>query len=102
MVFEVNKEKVVAEWLYQRTKTKENELFYRDNQEIINNTKKFTKLDTLIKEKLIRNNALLISVLAQFNDSLAESILDTFKELKVISGLKEEGYLNDTMFTFKR
>jgi len=99
--FEVDKDKVVAEWLYHKTKTKENELFYRDNQEIIHNTKKFTKLDTLVKEKLVRDNALLISVLAQFNDLLAESILDSFKELKVISGLKEEGYLNDTMLLSK-
>jgi len=99
--FEVDKNKVVAEWLYHKTKTKENELFYRDYQEIIYKTKKFAKLDTLVKEDLVRDNALLISVLAQFNDFLAESILDWFKELKVISGLKEEGYLNDTMLLSK-
>ncbi len=99
--FEVDKNKVVAEWLYHKTKTKENELFYRDYQEIIYKTKKFAKLDTLVKENLVRDNALLISVLAQFNDLLAESILDWFKELKVISGLKEEGYLNDTMLLSK-
>jgi AAA15 family ATPase/GTPase len=39
--------------------------------------------------------------LAQFNDSFAESFLDWFKELKVISGLKEEGYINDTMMLSK-
>ena len=99
--FEVDEDKVVAEWLYHKTKTKENELFYRDYQEIIHKTKKFTKLDTLVKERLVRDNALLISVLAQFNDLLAESILDWFKEFKVISGLKEEGYLNDTMLLSK-
>lgn len=99
--FEVNNEKIIAEWLYQKTKTRENELFYRDYQDIIYNTKKFSKLDTLINEKLIRDNALLLSVLAQFNDSLAESFLDWFKELKVISGLKEEGYLDDTMLLSK-
>lgn len=99
--FEVNKEKVIAEWLYHKTKTKENELFYRDYQEIIYNTKKLSKIDTLVNEKLIRDNALLISVLAQFNDSFAESFLDWFKELKVISGLKEEGYINDTMMLSK-
>lgn len=99
--FEVNKEKVIAEWLYHKTKTKENELFYRDYQEIIYNIKKLSKIDTLVNEKLIRDNALLISVLAQFNDSFAESFLDWFKELKVISGLKEEGYINDTMMLSK-
>ncbi|MGL4632301.1 MAG: AAA family ATPase [Leadbetterella sp.] len=99
--FEVEKNKVVAEWLYHKTKTKENELFYRDYQKITYQTKKFAKLDTLVKENLVRDNALLISVLAQFNDLLAESILDWFKDLKVISGLKEEGYLNDTMLLSK-
>ncbi len=99
--FEVNKEKIIAEWLYHKTKTKENELFYRDYQEIIYKTKKLAKLETLVNEKLIRDNALLLSVLAQFNDSLAESFLDWFKDLKVISGLKEEGYLNDTILLSK-
>lgn len=99
--FEVNNEKIIAEWLYHKTKTKESELFYRDHQDIIYKTKKLSKLDTLINEKLIRDNALLLSVLAQFNDSLAESFLDWFKELKAISGLKEEGYLNDTMLLSK-
>jgi AAA15 family ATPase/GTPase len=99
--FEVDKDKIIAEWLYHKTKTKENELFYRDFQEISHNTKKFKKLDTLVKEQLVRDNALLISVLAQFNDLLAESMLDWFKDLKVISGLKEEGYLNDTMLLSK-
>jgi len=99
--FEVNNEKIIAEWLYHKTKTKESELFYRDYQDIIYKTKKLSKLDTLINEKLIRDNALLLSVLAQFNDSLAESFLDWFKELKAISGLKEEGYLNDTMLLSK-
>lgn len=99
--FEVNNNKIIAEWLYHKTKTKENELFYRDFQEIIYSTKKLSKLDTLVNEKLIRDNALLLSVLAQFNDSLAESFIDWFKELKVISGLKEEGYLSDTMLLSK-
>jgi AAA15 family ATPase/GTPase len=30
--FEVDKDKIIAEWLYHKTKTKENELFYRDFQ----------------------------------------------------------------------
>ncbi len=99
--FEVNREKIIAEWLYHKTKTKENEIYYRDYQEIIYKTKKLAKLETLVNEKLIRDNALLLSVLAQFNDSLAESFLEWFRGLKVISGLKEEGYLNDTMLLSK-
>lgn len=99
--FEVDKEKVIAEWLYNKTKTRENELFYRGYQEIEFKTKKLSKLETLVNENLVRDNALLLSVLAQFNDALAESFLDWFKGLKVISGLKEEGYINDTMLLSK-
>ena len=38
-----------------------------------------------------------MSVLAQFNDKTAESILEWFKDVTAISGLQEEGYLHDTM-----
>ena len=99
--FEVNSDKIIAEWLFHKTKTKENELFYRDYQDVSYKTKKLSKLDTLINENLVRDNALLLSVLAQFNDDLAETFLDWFRKLKVISGLREEGYLNDTMLLSK-
>jgi AAA15 family ATPase/GTPase len=92
--FEVDNEKIIAEWLFHKPKTKEIELFYRDFQDI---TTKMPKATLLIKEGLIRDNALFLSVLAQFNDKIAEAILDWFKNVTAISGLKEEGYLHDTM-----
>lgn len=94
---EVNNKIVISEWLFCKQKTKESELFYRDLQSITPNHSKIPKAKTLIKEKLVRDNALFLSVLSQFNDKTAESILEWFKDLKTISGLKEEGYLNDTM-----
>lgn len=95
--FEVSNKKIIAEWLYHKVKTKESELFYRELQEIKPNYSKISKAKTLINEKLVRDNALFLSVLAQFNDKQAESILEWFNNLKTISGLKEEGYLSDTM-----
>jgi hypothetical protein len=95
--FEVNQEIVISEWLYSKPKTKETELFYRDYQDVTYHKQKLSKINTLLKEKLIRDNSLLLSVLAQFNDKIAEELLDFFKDIKIISGLKEEGYLNDTM-----
>jgi AAA15 family ATPase/GTPase len=92
--FEVNKGEIIAEWLFHKPKTKEIELFYRDYQDI---STKIPKANILIKEGLIRNNALFLSVLAQFNDKTAESILEWFKAITAISGLQEEGYLHDTM-----
>ena len=99
--FEANQNIVISEWLYSKPKTKETELFYRDYQDVSYHKQKFNKVNTLLKEKLIRDNALLLSVLAQFNDKIAEELLDFFKDIKIISGLKEEGYLNDTMLLSK-
>jgi AAA15 family ATPase/GTPase len=99
--FEVNEDIVISEWLYYKPKTKEIELFYRDYQDVTFHKKKLNKVSTLLKEKLIRDNALLISVLAQFNDPIAKELLAYFKDIKIISGLKEEGYLKDTMLLSK-
>lgn len=95
--FEVDKDKVVSEWLYYKPKTKEVELFYRDFQNFETHPRNFSKGATLVREELIRNNALLLSVGAQFNDNTCENVIEWFKNLKTISGLKEEGYQGYTM-----
>jgi len=96
--FEVNNKIIIAEWLFVKNdKNKEIELFYRDLQIITSDHVILPKSKILIDENIVRDNALFLSVLAQFNDHLSESILEWFKNLKTISGLKEEGYLNDTM-----
>ena len=41
--FEVNREKVISEWLFYKPKTKEVELFYRDLQKFETHPKNFTK-----------------------------------------------------------
>lgn len=95
--FEVTNEKVVSEWLYHRPKTKEVEIFYRDKQKFEIHNRNFSKGATLIKEKLIRDNALLISVAGQFNDKIAGKVIEWFKGFKTISGLDESGYKGFTM-----
>lgn len=95
--FEVDKQKIVSEWLYHKPKTKEVELFYRDFQNFETHARNFPKGATLVREGLIRNNALLLSVAAQFNDKTCENVIEWFKNLKTISGLKEEGYQGYTM-----
>lgn len=95
--FEVTQSSVVAEWLYHRPKTREIELFYRTGQDFRIHEKGFSKGMTVFKEKLIRENALMVSVAAQFNDEVAGTIIDWFRNLKVISGLHEEGYMGLTI-----
>ncbi|MFY7742976.1 MAG: AAA family ATPase [Flavobacterium sp.] len=95
--FEVDKKSVISEWLYYKPKTKEIELFYRDGENFETHSRNFTKGKTVIKEGLVRNNALLVSVAAQFNDKTSIEVIDWFKELKAISGLNESGYRGFTL-----
>ena len=95
--FEATRNKVISEWLYHKPKTKEIELFYRENNKYDTHSRNFSKGKTVIKENLVRDNALLLSVAAQFNDKTSISILDWFKRLKTLSGLNESGYQGYTM-----
>lgn len=95
--FEVDKKKIVSEWLYYKPKTKEIELFYRDGNKYETHERNFSKGNTVIREGLVRDNALLVSVSAQFNDSTSIAVIDWFKNLKTISGINESGYQGFTM-----
>lgn len=95
--FEANKEVVVSEWLYYRPKTKEVELFFRDYQNIENHSRNFTKGAIAVREGMVRDNALLLSLAAQLNDEISIQVIEWFRNLKIISGLREEGYKGYTM-----
>ncbi|MEZ4777643.1 MAG: ATP-binding protein [Bacteroidia bacterium] len=95
--FEADRRQVVSEWLYYKPKTKEIELFYREANKFETHQRNFTKGNTVIKEGLVRDNALLVSVAAQFNDTISIAVIDWFKSLKTISGLNESGYQGFTM-----
>lgn len=95
--FEANKEVIVSEWLYYRPKTKEVELFYRDFQKIETHSRNFTKGSIAVREGMVRDNALLLSLAAQLNDSISIQVIEWFRKLKIISGLREEGYKGYTM-----
>jgi uncharacterized protein len=90
--FEATSERIVSEWFYHKPKTKEVELFYREGNIFNTHERSFTKGNTVVKEGLVRDNALLLSVAAQFNDKIAINVLDWFKRLKTLSGLNESGY----------
>jgi AAA15 family ATPase/GTPase len=95
--FEANKKVVVSEWLYYRPKTKEVELFFRDYQNFDLHARNFSKGSLAVKEGLVRDNALLLSLAAQLNDATSIQVLEWFRNLKIISGLREEGYQGFTM-----
>ena len=94
--FEADRDKIVSEWLYYVPKTKETNLFDRKNQNI-KASKKYNA-DIIVRQKLTRNNALFLSVSAQFNVGIAEKILKFIdNNINIISGIKDDGYLHYTI-----
>ena len=87
--FEANNDTIKAEWLFYSKKIKETPLFLReeDNIEVY---PKFVGGHGL--EERTRNNALFLSVCAQFNVKTAVEILDFFYCLNIVSGIHDKLY----------
>jgi hypothetical protein len=85
---------VVAEWFYYRPKTKEVELFYRDEQGIRLHKSRFSGIiQSLVTGKNVRENALLLSVASQFNNPIAVHAFEWFDDkLGGLSGLSIDSY----------
>jgi AAA15 family ATPase/GTPase len=97
--FEVNRMEVVNEWLFYAPKGKEALLFMREgkNFKIGSNFREGKGL----KEKT-RENALFLSVTAQFNGKISTNILQWFKQkLRIISGLDDKKYADFTLKKIK-
>jgi uncharacterized protein len=95
--FEVTAKEVVSEWLYHRPNTKEVEIFFRDGQKFNVHARLFKKGNLLVKENMVRSNALMLSVAAQFNDKLAQRVMAWFEKFHQLSGLHESGYMRYSM-----
>ena len=95
--FEVTTKEVVSEWLYHRPNTKEVEIFYRERQHFEVHPRSFKKGNLLVKENLVRNNALMLSVAAQFNDEFAQKVLVWFERFRQLSGLFEDDLMDETI-----
>ena len=94
--FEATTEKVYSEWLFTYPKGKETKLFTREGSNFQINKPKFPegKLDLTLRT---RQNALFLSVLAQFNGEISKKVLSWFNSINVLSGLNQQSYIN---FTF--
>lgn len=78
--FEVTRQRVVAEWLYYVPNTRESRLFERETDTF--SLSRTFKEGRDIEDKT-RENALFLSVVAQFNGTIARNILQWFQELDV-------------------
>ncbi|HEY9809328.1 MAG TPA: ATP-binding protein [Halomicronema sp.] len=97
--FEVDTERVVSEWLFRFSKTKETKLFER-NLSNFNVLTGFKEGKELIEKT--RKNALFLSVVAQFNGKIAQKIMLWFSQnLNLISGLHHELYNRYTIESFE-
>jgi uncharacterized protein len=91
--FEADRNRVSAEWLFYVPSSRETSVFSRKDN-VITVSKKF---DAEGIDKRTRNNALYLSVSAQFNVPLAEKILAWVSDkLNVLSGLHDHHYRNYT------
>ncbi len=92
--FTANHEKIISEWLFYTPQKRETKLFYRQDDDF--KIAKVYRADGISQKT--RDNALFLSVSAQFNVKKSESILDwiTYK-LGLISGLNDEGLLGKTV-----
>ncbi len=96
--FEIDQQRVHAEWLYHTPTKREARLFTREgNQYDISSGFKEGKG----LEKRTRDNALFLSVVSQWNGNLAMQILEWFRHFNIISGIEDVGYMNFTMQKFK-
>lgn len=92
--FEVTTQAVTSEWLYYVPQQRETRVFDRKGSTI--EATKWLKASGLAGRT--RNNALFLSVCAQFNVELAEQILEFMdSSLQIISGLEDDGYMSYTL-----
>jgi len=89
--FEVMQRGVEAEWLFRRQPgAKPAELFTRIGQKIVVRTENFREGKGL--EERTRNNALFLSVCAQFNGPESTAILQWTQRFRAVSGVSESGF----------
>ena len=91
--FKLTSQRVVEEWLFNSKKVKEYPLFIRD-QDGVEVTEYFPEGNGL--EERTRDNALFLSVNAQFNGAISGEIIKWFSSLNVISGLEDRRYQDYT------
>lgn len=90
--FELDANRVYREWLYQKAnkrKSKEVELFFRSENEYTIH-QKYAVGKEVVSKKMVRDNALLLSVAAQFNESVSVDIMKWLADTTIVTGSSDE------------
>ena len=101
--FIVSRKAVIEEWLY--IKDLRETMVFERKEDKIDIPEKHEILKDLRDKRMIRSNALLLSVAAQFNDEIPKTIFDWFVNMNIIQGMADLLYnefslnmLNDPNF----
>lgn len=94
--FEATANHIDIEWLYLRGLKKEITIFERKSDNYYFHPVQFKIGKLLQKENFIRNNALVLSTAAQFNDKMGTDILNSMRNFRFISHFNDEGTENYT------
>ncbi len=92
--FKIDRNIVHNEWLYQKVhkrKAKEVELFYRTKDDFSVHSK-FDVGKELVSKKMVRNNALLLSVAAQFNEPVSVEIMGWLADTTIVTGTNDDRF----------
>jgi AAA15 family ATPase/GTPase len=92
--FEADRKSIQREWLFKTQRVKETPLFLRE-RDGIEVSRPFAEGRGL--EERTRDNALFLSVVANFNGKTATKIVEWFQSLRMIHGLYERQYATDSI-----
>ncbi len=94
--FDYTSEVIIAEWLYEkRPGEREFELFLRSGDEFKISKTRFS--EGIGKQGATPANRLFVSLVAQLNGKVSQSILDWFSNIEYMSGMDGNGYAGKTL-----
>lgn len=98
--FEIKENQIEAEWLYHVPNKIETNLFLRENGKTKINKTQFKEGKGL--ETKIRDNVLFLSLCSHLNGDVSNSIIEWFKNVRVISGIDDDHYRGYTISKIKK
>ncbi len=94
--FDYTYEAIIAEWLYEKREgEREFELFLRSGSEFKISKTRFS--EGIGKQEATPANRLFVSLVAQLNGKISQSILDWFSNIEYMSGIDGIGYAGKTL-----
>ena len=96
--FDYTSEMIISEWLYEKRQgEREFELFLRSGNEFKISKTRFS--EGIGKQDATPANRLFVSLVAQLNGKVSQSILDWFSNIEYMSGMDGKGYAGKTLRT---